>query len=184
MWVSWPSCYLDLDLISASSWKWCLSFPGVSAGISQSHYKCYRNKELKMEIRNYTDPERAGRAMPRRLQLEDPRHNYQWYQPKPGTDGQPGACKGEQEGYNKSKMVLQWLSSWRGLESHGHSPQSRVMTYYTSACKSHVSPFHWHTCPLEPRRKGDSRKHDFQPEMRVKTTGIHPPWEPWSWSKQ
>jgi hypothetical protein len=32
---------------------------------------------MKMEIRNYTDPERAGRTMPRRLQLEDPRHNYQ-----------------------------------------------------------------------------------------------------------
>lgn len=51
-----------------------------------------------MEIRNYTDPGRAGRAMPRRLQLEDPRHNYQRHQPKPGTDGEPGACRGDQEG--------------------------------------------------------------------------------------
>jgi hypothetical protein len=40
---------------------------GVSAGISQSHYKHFRNKGFNMEIRAYTDVERAGGAMAGKL---------------------------------------------------------------------------------------------------------------------
>ena len=120
----------------------------------QSHYKCYRKKGLKMEIRNYTDPGRAGREMPGRLQLEDPRQISNDTSLSLGQMETRSLQGGPGRQYNKSKVVLRWLSSWRGLKSHGHSPQSRVMTNYTSAFKSHVSSFHWHTPPRTTGGRG------------------------------
>ena len=85
----------------------------ISAGISQSHHKHYRNKGLNMEISGFTDVGRAGRT----VAWKDLRHVTNDPSLIQGQVQKPDLARQAKKPHINSKMILKQVSSQKDCKA-------------------------------------------------------------------